>query len=152
MRSISIPLQIIKGGLAKTEDTKKAIDSALELLMTTPNFGSAADPLYGFVLNNLRFEIFNEHEGVVYNSAGADRRLSGRDDLYGRRISGASSNLDTFAASFKETIEMYERRLGNVSVSMTYIREDRKIYVSVKGVIVETETPYQYSSIINVWK
>ncbi len=152
MRSISIPLQIAGGGLARTDDPKKALDSALALLMTTPHFGAAADPLYGFVFNNLRFEIFNEHEGVIYNSAGSDRRLAGRDDLYSRKISGASSNLDTFAASLKETIEMYERRLGNVSVSMTYIREERKIYVSVKGVIVETETPYQYSTIINVWK
>ena len=35
---------------------------------------------------------------------------------------------------------------------MTYIREERKIYVTVKGVIVETGAKYQYLTIINVWK
>lgn len=65
MRSIAIPLQIDKGALTRTEDPKKAIDSALALLMTTPCYSSAADPYYGFVFNNLRFEIFDENEGVV---------------------------------------------------------------------------------------
>ncbi|MBP5158198.1 MAG: hypothetical protein ILP18_10055 [Treponema sp.] len=152
MSSISIPLQIIKGSLQQIEDPKLAIDSALSLLMTTPCFSTPADPSYGFVFNNLRFEIFNEHEGVVYDSAGEDRHLGGREDLYNRRITGASSNLDTFAASLKESIEMYEPRLGNVSVAMSYIREERKIYVTVKGVIVASGKPYQYSTIINVWK
>ena len=67
MRSISIPLQIAKGSLKRTEDPRRAIDNALALLMATPCFSSAADPFYGFIFNNLRFEIFNEHEGVVYD-------------------------------------------------------------------------------------
>ena len=152
MSGISIPLQIVKGSLRRTEDPRKAIDSALSLLMTTSCFNSVADPEYGFVFNNLRFEIFNEHEGTVYDSSGTKRGPGGRRDLYARRISGASSNLDTFAASLKESIEKYEPRLTNVSVTMNYNREERKIFVTVKGVIVETETPYQYTSIINVWK
>ena len=152
MSSISIPLQITKGALSRTEDPRRAIDSALSLLMATPCFSSAADPFYGFIFNNLRFEIFNEHEGIVYDSSDSERHLGGREDLYAKRISGASSNLDTFAASLKESIEMYEPRLGNVLVTMTYIREERKIYIDVKGVIVASETPYQYSTIINVWK
>ena len=35
---------------------------------------------------------------------------------------------------------------------MTYIREERKIYITVKGIIAENGKKYQYSSIINVWK
>ena len=152
MRSIAIPLQIDKGALTRTEDPKKAIDSALALLMTTPCYSSAADPYYGFVFNNLRFEIFDENEGVVYKSSGTRRFLEGRDGLYDKKISGSSNNLNTFASELKRTIEAYEKRLKDINVSMTYIREERKIYVTVKGVIVETGAKYQYLTIINVWK
>ena len=152
MKNISIPLQIAGGTLAKTEDPKKAIDNALALLMSTPCFSAAADPEYGFVFNNLRFEIFDENEGVVYNSSGSRRLLDGWEGLYEKKISGSSNTLNTFAAELKETIETYEKRLTNISVSMTYIREERKIYINVKGVIEETGKKYQYSSIINVWK
>lgn len=152
MRNIAIPLRIEKGGLARTENPKTAIDSALALLMTTPCYSCVADPRFGFIFNNLRFEIFNENEGVVYNSSGDAGPFEGRTDLYDRKISGSSNNLNTFAAELKQTIETYEPRLQDVSVSMTYIREERKIYVTVKGVIGETGTAYQYLSVINVWK
>ena len=152
MRSISIPLRIVKGGLARTEDPVKAIDSSIALLMTTPWYDSAADPFFGFIFNNLRFEIFNEHEGVVYNSSGTSRYQQAWEGLYDKRISGSSSNLNTFAASLKAVIEEKEPRLKDVSVSMTYLREERRIYVTVKGVVVATEAPYKNTSIINVWK
>lgn len=152
MRSIAIPLRIDKGGLSRTENPKAAIDASLGLLMTTPCFSCVADPEFGFIFNNLRFEIFNENEGVVYNSSGRERLLEGHEGLYEKKISGSSKNLNTFAAELKQTIAVYEPRLDNVTVSMTYIREERKIYVSVKGRIVENEAPYQYTSIINVWK
>ena len=152
MGSISIPLRIEKGALGRTDDPRKAIDSALALLMATPCYSCAADPQYGFVFNNLRFEIFNENEGVVYNSSGLQGFFEGREGLYDKKISGSSNNLNTFAAELKQTIEAYEKRLEKVSVSMTYIREERKIYVTVKGVIRQTGTDYQYLSVINVWK
>ena len=152
MNSISIPLEINKGRLSRTENPKTAIDSALGMLLTTPCFSCSADPHYGFIFNNLRFEILNENEGVVYDSAGPDSVSAIRSDLYGKKISGSSTNVNTFAAELKYTIEAYEPRLRDVSVSMTYIREERKIYVTVKGVMVQSDKPYQYSSIINVWK
>lgn len=152
MSSIAIPLRFAKGSLQRTDDPKKAIDSALSLLMATPCYSAAADPEYGFIFNNLRFEIFDENEGVVYNSSGSQRAQFRQGGLYDRKISGSSNNLNTFAAELQLTIMEYEPRLKDVAVSMTYIREERKIYVSVKGVIVETEAPYQYSTIINVWK
>ena len=37
----------------------------------------------------------------------------------------------------KDAVIKYEQRLDNVSVSMTYIREERLIYVTVKGVIIK---------------
>ncbi|MBO4341076.1 MAG: GPW/gp25 family protein [Bacteroidales bacterium] len=151
MNSISIPLRIVKGGLAKTEDAREAIDSALALLMTTPCFNSAADPGFGFIFNNLRFEIFNEKEGVVFNSSGIQQQLEGYEDLYDKKISGSSNNLNTFAAELKQTIQNYETRLRNVDVTMSYNMAARKIIINVTGEIAATQAPYQYQSIINVW-
>ena len=146
MSSITIPLAIRKGRLARTESPKTAIDAALELLMTTACYSSAADPEYGFIFNNLRFEIFNENEGVVYNSSGPGSVSALRAEF--------EQEIEPFAdaAELKQIIDIYEPRLRDVAVSMTYIREERKIYITVKGVIAENDKPYQYSSIINVWK
>ena len=151
MNSIAIPFRIGKGGPERTENPRKAIDSALTLLMTSRCGCCVADPEYGFIFNNLRFEIFDENEGVVYDSAGTGAP-SGLEGLYAKKISGSSRNLNTFAAELKQTIETYEKRLDDVSVSMTYLREERKIYVKVKALIVETGKEYEYQSIINVWK
>ena len=152
MKSISIPLSVVKGGLSRTEDPRKAIDSSLSLLMSTPCMSSVADPQYGFVFNNLRFEIFNEHEGVVFNSSGLMRQIEASEGLYEKKVSGSSNNLNTFAAELKKSIETYEPRLDKVSVAMTYIREERKIYITVKGEIAMTGEAYQYLTVINVWK
>ena len=150
MSSISIPFRIVKGGLARTEDPKASIDGALNLLMTTPCGSCTSDPQYGFVFNNLRFETVNENEGVVYSPR--DALAAARSDLYDKKISGSSNNLNTFAAELKKTIEKYEKRLKDVAVSMTYIREERKIYITVKGVIADTGADYKNLSVINVWK
>lgn len=149
MKSIAIPIRIGKGGLARNEGPK-AIDQALSLLTTTPCLNSVAAPQYGFVLNNLRFEIVNEKEGVVSNSSGQEWMLM--TGLYEKKVSGSSNNLNTFAYELKQSIETYEKRLRDVSVAMTYIREERKIFLTVKGVLEENDKPYLYESVINVWK
>ena len=152
MRSISIPIRIQKGGLARTDKDTTAIDSALSLLLTTPCYSSAADPRFGFIFNNLRFEIVNENEGVMMNSAVDRKLIAYQKELYDKKISGSSTNINTFAAILKQSIELYEKRLRDVAVSMTYIREQRTIYVTVKAVIAEDGTPYQYTTTISVWK
>ena len=152
MKSISIPLRIGPEGLSRIENTKEAIDSSLTMLIATPCYSCAADPEYGFLFNNLRFEIVNEREGVVFNSGNKGRFFLDRSVLYDKKLSGSSNNLNTFASDLRQSIEVYERRLGQVSVSMNYVRKDRKIYITVKGVILEDDTPYQYVSVINVWK
>ena len=62
------------------------------------------------------------------------------------------SNVHFFAADLKDVLNTYEKRLGNISVIMTYIREERMIYVTIKGTILETQEPYSYMTTINVWK
>lgn len=152
MNSISIPFQIEKGALARAKTLKASIDGSLALLMTTPCYSCPADLQYGFIFNNLRFEIMNEHEGVVYNSQGKMSNIADRAGMYDKKVSGSSNNLNTFASELKQTIEAYEPRLQDVNVSMTYIREERKIYITVKGVIAETGEDYKNLSVINVWK
>jgi len=151
MSNIAIPLRFDKKGLVREEKQKISIDESIFLLLTTPRYNNVADPEYGFVFNNMKFEIFDEHEGVIYNSGDTiyDNGISG---IYNKKISGSSKNINTFAAELKEVIKRYEKRLSDISVTMTYIREERLIYISVKGVIVSTKEEYSYNTTLKVWK
>ena len=141
-----IPLKINSGVLATYTDVQESIDAHVELLLTTPVGSCVSDPNFGFILNNLRFEIFNENEGVVLN---ADEDPS---ELYEKKVSGSSRNVNTFAIELKQLIEHYEPRLEDVLVTMSYVREHRKIYITIKGVIIETQTNYQYQTSIIIWQ
>lgn len=151
MAYIAIPLEVKKTGLARQQNLKKAIDESLYMLLTTPRYNNIGDPQYGFVFNNMRFEIFDEHEGVIYNS-GDTIYESGIQDLYNKKISGSSKNMNTFAAELKEVVKMYEKRLDDVAVTMTYIREERLIYITVKGIISSTKEEYVFTNTLRVWK
>ena len=140
-----IPLQVNAGVFATYTDINDSIDAHVELLLTTPVGSCISDPNFGFILNNLRFEIFNENEGVVLNTE------DDNSELYEKKLSGSSRNVNTFAIELKQLIEHYEPRLEDVLVTMSYVREHRKIYITVKGVISETQTNYQYQTTINVW-
>lgn len=148
---IRLPLQTADKGLLRADSGAQSIDAFLTLLMSTPCNGCVADPDFGFVFNNLRFEIFNENEGVVYDSEDVAHDNNDLSDIYVKKISGSSKNLNTFAAELKRAIETYERRLTNVAVSMTYISEQRNIYVTVKGFIPSVEKEYQYTTNIKIW-
>ena len=151
MAYISIPLEVKKTGLAREEKIKKSIEESLNMLLSTPRYNSIGDPEYGFVFNNMRFEIFDEHEGVIYNS-GDTLYESGMHDVYTKKISGSSKNMNTFAAELKEVVKTYEKRLGDVAVTMTYIREERLIYITIKGIILSTKEDYVFSNTLRVWK
>lgn len=152
MKNISLPFKIEKGGLVGEENIKKAIDKHLDLLLSTPCYSCPSDPDFGFIFNNLKFEIFNEKEGVVYNSSVSNNIFEGKVGLYEKKISGSSKNLNTFASELKSTINKYETRLNDVSASMTYIREERLIYINIKGIIKETGEEYNYTTTLRVWK
>lgn len=150
MTSISLPLQVGSRGLTREEKLKKSLDASISLILSTPLFSTPADPQFGFVFNNLRFEMFNENEGVVYDS-GDTNYMDSLQGIYDKKISGSSKSINTFASELKESIIKYERRLEDVSVSMTYIREERQIYITIKGVIVSTKENYVYKQTIRVW-
>ena len=151
MAFLSIPLEVKKKGFAREKSLKKSLDESLYMLLTTPRYNNMSDPEYGFVFNNMRFEIFDEHEGVIYNS-GDTMYDRGIKDVYNKKISGSSKNMNTFAAELKEVVKNYEKRLSDVAVTMTYIREERLIYVTIKGVITQTKEDYVFTSTLRVWK
>lgn len=148
---ISLPLNITPKGLKQEDNMKRALDQSIQLLLATPQFSTPADLNFGFVFNNLRFELLNEYEGVVYDSKNQEEP-HGLEGLYDKKISGSSRNLNTFAADLRDTLRNYEKRLRDVAVTMTYIREERKIYVTIKGVIDETQQKYEYTTTMKVWK
>jgi predicted component of type VI protein secretion system len=150
MTSISLPLNVGPKGLSREEKLKKSIDSSISLILSTAQFSTPADPQFGFVFNNLRFEMFNENEGVVYDSGDTDF-MNNIQNIYDKKISGSSKSINTFAAELKSAIEKYETRLENIAVAMTYIREERQIYITVKGTISDTKEDYVYNQTIRVW-
>ena len=150
MTNISIPLQLTPKGLRREERLKRSIDANMYLIITTERFSTPADPQFGFVFNNLRFEMFNANEGVVFDSGDTDT-MSNIQGVYDKKISGSSKSINTFAAELKTAITKYENRLEKISVSMTYIREERMIYITVKGFIVSTKEEYVYDQTIKVW-
>lgn len=151
MNYLQLPLNINNQAFARDTSIKSSIDAYLNMLMNTQQYSTPADPLFGFMFINMRFEIFDEHEGVVYNSGESDD-LHGLMGMYDKKISGSSKNMNTFAAELKAVVESYEKRLTDVAVTMTYIREERLIYVTVKGTIAASGTPYTYTTTISVWK
>ena len=150
MTSISLPLRVMPKGLAQEDGEKRSIDNVINLILMTPRFSTPIDSKFGFVFNNLRFEMFNENEGVVFDS-GETTTMDGIRGLYNKKISGSSKSLNTFASELKETVEMYESRLENISVSMTYVRQERQIYLTVKGIIFNTKEDYVYKRTYKVW-
>ena len=148
--NISIPLQLTAKGLQRDDDLKRSIDANVYLIITTERFSTPADPQFGFVFNNLRFEMFNENEGVVFDSGDTDT-MSNIQGAYDKKISGSSKSINTFAAELKTAIMKYEQRLDDISVSMTYIREERQIYITVKGVIANSKEDYVFNKVIKVW-
>ena len=100
MTSISLPLHVGSRGLTREEKLKKSLDASIYLILSTPQFSTPADPQFGFVFNNLRFEMFNENEGVVYDS-GDTNYMDSLQGIYDKKISGSSKSINTFASELK---------------------------------------------------
>jgi hypothetical protein len=148
MNGLIAPIQITKKGLLKADNTKESIDSFLMLLLNSACGETPIDPKFGFVFNNMRFEIFNEREGVIFNSVENEEN---DNDLYSKKISGNSRNLNTFATDLKEVIMQYEPRLEDIATTMSYVRSERKVYITVTGIISESKEKYQFETTLKIW-
>ena len=67
--NVLLPLQVTNGRLAYSPNPSMTIAAFLELLLSTPCGGCSADPEFGFIFNNLTFEILNSNEGVISDSS-----------------------------------------------------------------------------------
>lgn len=150
MSYLSLPLCIDNGRFSRENDLKRSIDANLALLISTPRHSCPADLDFGFVFNNFRFNIFNENEGVIFDS-NPQLTFDYENGMYNRKISGKSQNVNTFAAELNAVIHRYEPRLTNVKTSMTYQRDEKMVYVIVKGNIASTDEDYSFSTTIKAW-
>ncbi|MDO4949213.1 MAG: GPW/gp25 family protein [Bacteroidales bacterium] len=146
MKYLQSPLQVVSGRfLHQSNGLEQSVRDSLQLLMDTPLGSLPIDPDYGFVFSTLRFEIFDENEGTVFDSRDS------RNPIYKKKVSGSSKNLQTFASDLKHSIEVYEPRLLSPKVVMNYRRDQRQVLVEITGLLGDTNEPFQYSNIINVW-
>lgn len=150
--NITIPLIIDpKSNRFNRSEATKSIDSFLNLLISTPRGSCACDLDFGYSLSNLRFEIFNETEGMVSKSDRSYYETPEDMALYSKKISGISTNYNTFAKEMKSMIEEYESRLTDIEVTMNYIKNLRIIKVSITAVIAHDGSPYSFETTINTW-
>lgn len=149
MESVVSPLEIMMGSISRTNSQKESIDAFLEILLTSACGDCCIDPEFGFIFNNMRFEIFNEREGTIFNSTPEETEVI--DLLYSKKISGNSKNINTFATDLKEVIIKYETRLTDVAATMSYVRDERMIYITVTGVIIDTQEKYKYDTTLKIW-
>lgn len=143
--NLRLPLQIEDGHLAYDEKMRQSINKHLEVLMSTPLGDVLCDPDYGFALTALRFENFNENDGTVYTQ----EKLP--SDVYKKKLSGSSKNIQTFAAEFNSMLAEYEPRLQDTSVVMSYVNVERRIQITIKGTVRDLNIPYQYQTWLKVW-
>ncbi len=146
---LSIPLRFSeKTGLSRVQDEAAAIREFLELLVSTPKGSCEADPEFGLVFKNSRFENFNEEKGVLSTVSGEDDNIA----YYRHKIHGRSINSNTFAYDLKKSIERYEPRLRQVRVNMEYRKIEKTVVITVNGIIgEEIVEPFSHQIKIHVW-
>lgn len=147
--SITIPLQVSSSkGLVRDSDEASSIRSFIEMLVSTPKGSCEADPDFGFVFKNFRFENFNEERGVI--SSPEDQPA--QSPLYRRKVHGRSINSNTFAHDLKRSIEQYEPRLRNPKVVMDYRQKEKTIILTISGTVGEgLPEPFSHQIKIHVW-
>lgn len=126
----SLPLRIEKGsGFRRNQDLSASVKSFIETLVSCPVGSAPANPDFGFVFKNFRFQNFNEDKGVLYTNE-PDKEYS---EFYNYKIQGHGVNFNTFAHELKVSIERFEPRLKQVKVRMDYSPVDRRIDIIVSG-------------------
>ena len=135
-------------GIRKETDTKESIRSFLDLLVSSPHGSCAADPEFGFIFKNFRFENFNEDKGILYSS-NPEKETS---VYHKHKIHGRSVNVNTFAFDLKKSIEQYEPRLKQVKVNMEYRMHEKTVVLTIQGKIGEKITEdFNHQIKIHVW-
>lgn len=141
----SLPLKIEKGkGFCRQLSVTDSIKAFIDIIVSTPVGIFSADPDFGFVFRNFRFQNFNEEKGVLY-SVEPDKEVS---EFYKYKIQGQGVNFNTFAHELKISIEKYEPRLRDVKVSMEYSSVNRVIDIIVTG---KASDDFEHKINMHVW-
>lgn len=142
---IKIPFQIVSGCVEQEEDLKKSVDSFIDLIVSTQFGQFKADPDFGFIFKNHRFENFDEKKGTV-----ATRNEN--EQLKELKIEGTSKNPMNFANALKKNIEEYEKRLLVKEVVMEYDKKRHNIKLLILGALrAERQIPYSHEINFYVW-
>lgn len=142
---VKIPFQIVNGAIEQEADLKKSVDKFLDLLVATQFGQFKADPDFGFIFKNHRFENFDEKKGTIATRNEGD--MSGE-----LKIEGTSKNPKNFANALKMNIEEYEKRLLVNEVVMEYDKKRHNIKLLITGVLkMERQAPYSHEINFYVW-
>lgn len=142
---VKIPFQIVNGTVEQETDIKKSVDRFVDLLIATPKGHFKADPDFGFVFKNFRFENFDEKRRTI-----AYRKAD--EPMNDYKITGSSKNPKNFAYALKRNIEMYEPRMEVSEVTMDYDSKKHNVKLLISGLIKGDKTQI-YSHEVNfyVW-
>ena len=135
----------MNGSVEQETDIKKSVDRFIDLLIATPMGHFKADPDFGFVFKNFRFENFDEKKRtIVYRKAD--------DPMNDYKITGTSKNPKNFAYALKRNIEMYEPRMEVSEVTMDYDSKKHNVKLLISGQI-KGDKMLKYSHEVNfyVW-
>lgn len=140
-------------------NVKKSIDHFLDLLISSPKYCCIADDEFGFALEDFHYESFSVDKAKFFETKDnphgqkeTNIMTSIRNPLYAKKIIGNSKNEDTFARELKRSIERYEKRLKDVSVTMDFQEHGKMIRILVDAKLNDgTNTSYSYEFKMIVW-
>lgn len=149
---LSIPLRISDRRLQTEADTTQSIRQFLDMLAASAQGSFAADPEFGFVLKNFRFQNFNEDKGVLYSAKDKHGHPIESSVYYRHKVHGKSRTSNTFAMDFRDAVQRYEPRLRQVNVDMDYARQQKTITLTITGKTGPNfNDPFDHKITFHVW-
>lgn len=142
---VKIPFHFSNGNIQQEADVKKSVDAFIDLIVATQFGQFKADPDFGFVFKNHRFENFDEKKGTLASYE--------EDDYRGNlKITGTSKNPNNFANALKNNIEAYEPRLSHCEVDMRYNSKNHNVKLMISGQLKgDKMQPYSHEINFYVW-
>lgn len=149
---IALPLKINgRDNSFDKVDKITSINQFLDLIIATPKGSFVCDPNFGFTFTSLRFEIFNEIEERINKSKISAYESNEDSNLYEKNVSGSSKNSNTFAKDLQNAIRIYEPRLDNVEVVMSYIKREKLVRIHITAKVLPKGEDYTYDTSIEAW-
>lgn len=144
--------------IAKMNDKglEMSIDTFINMVVSSERGCCKADPDFGFAFEDYHYAAFSTERSEFFKTLATDTNnktlASITDPMYDRTIIGSSKNTDTFAETLKNTIERYEKRLTDVSVTIDYMITDKVLCIEVNATINDdTRNPYQHRIYSQIW-